>query len=182
MNAEKIFSRRKGFSLLELFLAVIIIAIFTSFITANITSQDQTVKAEAEKLAAYITGLTLKADRRHIGFTIRLNDTNDSKTVYWGEKTTPSEYIYKKNPTSKDKVILAPGFSIAYTVKENMGSSGHGEATYYELTYDANTNEFTPNNTFTLTKDSDNSVHYVHIRSGRIRASEVSTDLGADEE
>ena len=85
MKAEKIFSRRKGFSLIELFVAMIIIALFTSFITTNITSQSQTAKAEAEKLAAYITGLARKADRRHINFTIMFN--SDNAYNYFGSDT-----------------------------------------------------------------------------------------------
>ncbi|MBR1486616.1 MAG: type II secretion system protein, partial [Synergistaceae bacterium] len=70
MKTKIFFSRRKAFSLVELFVAMVIIAIFTSFVTSNVTSQSQTAKQETEKLAAYITDLMRKADRRHLSFTI----------------------------------------------------------------------------------------------------------------
>ena len=152
MKAEKIFPRRKGFSLIELFVAMIIIAVFTSFISVNITSQSQTAKSEAERVAAYITGLMRKSDRRHIPFTIKIN-SGDIKTT-WKE--------------ASDDFALNPGFSM--------------EAKPKEFAYDSNENEFTPNDKITLTKTLDSSVYYVHIRNGRVRASEVSTDLGENEE
>ena len=147
MKAEKIFSRRKGFSLIELFVAMIIIALFTSFITTNITSQSQTAKAEAEKLAAYITGLARKADRRHLGFTITFN--SNSTTTSWDRAPSP------------DIFALAPGFSLEKAKN---------------FTYNSNKNEFEDYDTITLKRDLDGKKCYIVIGDvgggGRIRVSE----------
>ena len=182
MKAEKIFSRRKGFSLIELFVAMIIIALFTSFITTNITSQSQTARAEAEKLAAYITGLARKADRRHINCHIKFDSNNAYVYAYLGDNDEKEKRTYIYDTTgaaSSDKVILAPGFLISpdFSVKLTNG----------ELRYLSNSNEFSNNGKIIITKatasDKDNDkYHYIHIRRGRVRASESQTDLGADEE
>ena len=162
MKAEKIFSRRKGFSLIELFVAMIIIALFTSFITTNITSQSQTAKAEAEKLAAYITGLARKADRRHINFTIMFN--SDNAYNYFGSDTEKRTYIFHNgtiDDTYDKKIILSPGFSLKANVNK--------------LEYDSNENEFNAGEII-LTKDLDSTKSYIIIgdvdNGGRIRVSE----------
>ena len=180
MKAEKIFSRRKGFSLIELFVAMIIIAAFTSFITTNITSQSQSVKSEAEKLAAHITDLTRKADRRHINCHIKFN--SDNVYSYFGEKDEEERrtYIYDARTTgtvSPDKIVLSPGFTI---------SSDFTNLSEKKLTYDSNENEFSNKGkiiiTNTLASNKDDKSYYIHFRFGRVRASETVTDLGENEE
>ena len=99
MKTKIFFSRRKAFSLVELFVAMVIIAIFTSFVTSNVTSQSQTAKQETEKLAAYITDLIRKADRRHLSFTInitRIDQNSDEVYVYFNNDKSSPTYIYKK--------------------------------------------------------------------------------------
>jgi len=155
---------------------VIIIAIFTSFITSNISSQSQTVKSEAEKLAMFITDLTRKADRRHMNFTIVLhfNSAPFNAYCYFGKNTKNRTYIYHENPDKIEegydkKIIVAPGFTLSLNFTN-------------DIVYDADKNEFSyadgkiANGKFILTRTLDDSKYYIHLRNGRIRASESESD------
>lgn len=94
MKAKKIFfAHRKAFSLVEIFIAMIIIAIFTSFMAPNVMSQRQTAKQEAEKLAAFLTNLTRKADRQHKSLIINFESDKVS--------------------CNADEFILTQGFTIS---------------------------------------------------------------------
>ena len=163
---KKIFSHRKAFSLVELFIVMIVIAIFTSFITSNITSQHQTAKQETEKLEAYITELIRKADRRHVSFTINFSDINKIY-FYWRDRDKDDKlvYLYKKNPDKDDEVIMTPGFSISE--KSFTGS---------ETTYSSSSNEFSNNGLLKITRDIDKTEYYLIFYKGRIRASETKGD------
>jgi len=179
MKAKKFYLiRRRGFSLLELFIAMVIIAIFASFITANINSQAQTAQSEAERLEAYLTDLTRKADRRHLDFTIKFE--SDNAYYYWAfgkdDDVNTRGYLYHENPDKIDttkytllfnKPILAQEFSISHNF-ENLKEN--------QLTYNATENEFNEKGRITLTQTLDQTKYYVHIRSGRARASENEKD------
>ena len=172
---KKIFSHRKAFSLVELFITMVIIAIFTSFVTSNIASQSQTAKQEAERLAAYFTDLMRKADRRHVSFTINFSSLKNVKNVYvfWGSDKTNPTYICKENPGTNDEVIMTPGFSISE--KSFTGSASIYE-TPNEVTYSSSSNRFLSNGSLTIKRDIDNSEYYLVFREGRIRASETKGD------
>ena len=151
---NKIFlQRQKGFSLVELFIAMIIIAIFSSFITANITSQSQTAKQEAEKLAAYLTDLARKSDRRHMNLTIKFENSN--VTAYFGTNSSNAATSYD----------IPSGFSISQNFPNN------------KLAYDSNENEFNNYGTITITKALNKTYHYIVIgnvgKGGRIRTTET---------
>ena len=160
---KKIFSHRKAFSLVELFIAMVVIAIFTSFVTSNITTQSQTVKQETEKLAAFITDLMRKADRRHMDFTIKFSNLKNVNVV-WGSNKSNDIYISKENPSKT--VILTPGF---YISEKTFNGS--------EVTYDSNSNEFSNNGTFTIKHVNTDDEYYLVIYKGRVRASETKDAL-----
>ena len=154
--------RRKAFSLVELFISMIIIAIFTSFITSNITSQSQTAKQEAEKLTAFITDLTRKADRRHMNFTIQFH--SDYAYSYFGSDTDNKTYIYDARATpgdSPDKIIIIPGFTLDHNFSKKI------------LTYKSNEDEFSDHGTITITRTRDKTSCDIGIDlDGRIRVGE----------
>lgn len=101
MKAKEIFgTHRKGLSLMELFIAMMIVAILTSFIAPNVASQRQTAKQEAERLAAFLTGLVRKSDRRHMDLTIKF-ETN-------------------KVTCNSDEFILTQGFSVSQNFSGNQ--------------------------------------------------------------
>ena len=143
------FSRRKAFSLVELFIAMVIIAIFASFIMANITSQNQTVKQEAERLVAYITDLMRKADRRHTNLTIKFESGKVSCNSVSSDFTLPS------------------GFSVS-EVSQNFSNK--------QLKYDSNKNEFDQNGKIKITRALGQTNYYIHFRYGRVRASESAEE------
>ena len=159
MKANKFFYYHKAFSLVELFITMLIIAIFASFITIDLTSQSQTAKQEAEKLAAFILDLTRKADRRHLDFTIQFE--SDQVYSYFGSDTGNKTYLLKENPDTTDTIILDPGFSIS----NNFNNS---------ITYNSNENEFNGTGTgkIIITRDSDQTKYYIIFRFGRVRVSE----------
>ena len=174
--------RRRGFTIIELFISMVIIAIFTSFITSNISSQSQTAKSEAEKLAAYITDLTRKADRRHMSFVIKFH--SGYTYYYWvhgkdNDKYTRG-YLYHNNPEEIDKTkytlltdtpILTPGFSLSGKFGLDKGVY---EADIDELSYNSNKNEFDYNGTLTLTRTLDSTRYNIVIdQEGRIRTEET---------
>ena len=165
---------RRGFSLIELSICVVIIFILASTIAVNINSYEQTAKQEAEKLEAYIHDLMRKADRSHRGFTIifksegivwRWTDLrDDSKNwnpIYW---TATNDEKYKEQ-------IINNKFQVDCNYIQN------------ELTYDSHKHVFSaPGRSFTVKRKSDNDKYslVVHSKSGRIRLSENPADSSND--
>ncbi|MBQ9419852.1 MAG: prepilin-type N-terminal cleavage/methylation domain-containing protein [Synergistaceae bacterium] len=150
---------KRGFSLVELFIAIVVMMILASAVTLNINSQRQTAKQEAEKLAAYLHDLMRQADKRHQNFTI---DFVGDSTIswHWVSNTTPTitKLIYKKNPGKGDNPIVNPGFTVEKTYS-NVSTA----------TYDYTDNTM-PMGTFTIKRDSDGEKYYVIIDSlGRVR-------------
>ena len=165
---------RRGFSLIELSICVVIIFILASTIAVNINSFEQTAKQEAEKLEAYIHDLMRKADRSHRGFAIifkpegivwRWTDLRDENKnwnpIYWTDK---NDEKYKKQ-------IINNKFKVDCNYIQN------------ELTYDSNKHAFSlPGRSFTVKRKSDNDKYslVVHSKSGRIRLSENPADSSND--
>lgn len=154
---------RRGFSLIELSICVVIIFILASTIAVNINSYEQTAKQEAEKLEAYIHDLMRKADRSHQAFELNLESNmirwqwSNNKTTW--KNATDGILIYKKNPTDKEKPIISPGFTVNHNFKNDI------------LTYQT-TKQFSNNGHFTITRDDDTTKYYVYIRLGRVRLAE----------
>lgn len=161
---------RRGFSLIELSICVVIIFILASTIAVNINSYEQTAKQEAEKLEAYIHDLMRKADRSHESFLL---DITDEKIISYWEHEKTHDYpkhgkkIYWKGngEQGKENPIISKGFTVKST-----------ESLKPDVGYNHIKNSFTQNGHFTITRDDDTTKYYVYIRLGRVRISETEYD------
>ena len=75
-------NRRRGFTLAELVVGVVVMIVTLGVTTMSLRSTDQTAKREAERLAAYIYRQMDKAVRIHKGFTMTVG--TDSVLIQWG--------------------------------------------------------------------------------------------------
>ena len=114
---------RKGFTLIEVLMSVMIMSIMAGVMAISFHSADQNPKREAEKVAAYITRLTQKSDRIKMSFDVKIS--NNALIVSWGntddnqepsfdisaglECTLPETltYDYKKYPKGA-KIFVSP--------------------------------------------------------------------------
>ena len=161
------FSRKRGFTLVELFTVIIIMIIFASFITMNMDAQRQTAKKETERFDVYLHDLMRKADRRHMNFEI----TNVSARIkfYWRNEDQRDEnagtLIYDPSPSDSDKPVIQSPFTLAFNLDK--------------VSYDAYTNEFKDKGHFTLTRSdykqgnaTPETIYYLHFNEGRTRLSD----------
>ena len=149
--------KRTGFTMLELVIAIAILGIMATALTLNSSSFQQTAKQtakhEAERLAAKIQSLMLKADRTHTHFQIKIYDNKMS--IQWN----------KNSSTEKDKDFEAnPGCSLSWNVSANI------------LYYSYITNKFTQGATITVNGKGD--PYYVIIATigSRVRVSKTKPE------
>ena len=165
---------RRGFSLIELSICVVIIFILASTIAVNIDSYRQTAKQEAEKLEAYIHDLMRKADRTHRGFEIAVK----SQGIIWRwtdlrdelKNWNPISWT-DKNDEKYKKQVINNEFQLECNYTQN------------ELTYNPDKHVFSlPGRSFTVKRKSDNDKYslVVHSKSGRIRLSENPVNSSND--
>ena len=169
---------KRGFSLVEFFISVVIIMILASAAAFNINSHRQTAKQEAEKLFRYLHDLTRRADRNHRDFTIEtVGDT--AIQWYWSDDTKHKTPIYKKTPGANDRPIISAGFTLAETFADN------------EIVYNVTENSFKrgdppdkdANGHFIITRnDGSSPPHYIMIRGGRARLSDSAEDDPDDDD
>ena len=76
-------NKRKGLTLTELLVGVIVMMITLSVATISLTSTDQTPRREAERITAYLTRLTQKSDRVKVSFDFELS--GNTLKVSWKE-------------------------------------------------------------------------------------------------
>ena len=155
MKVKKIFLSLKGFTLVEFLVSLIVMAIFASFYAVNLSSQDQTARQEAERIAAYLTDLTRKADRRHISFQIKKEGNNI--VGYW-DGTKSKFDIY----SGSDGQVLNKDFKM--------------EANQDLFTYNSEENKFTQKGHLRITRPLDGSSYDIKISDGRIRTSDSNED------
>ena len=79
-------NRRRGFTLAELIVGVVVMVVTLGVATMSLRSTDQTAKREEERLAAYIYRQMDKAVRIHKSFTMTVGI--DSVTINWGEQSS----------------------------------------------------------------------------------------------
>ena len=148
-------NNKKGYTLIELLVTVLITAILAGAVTLNSNIGQPTAKGVAEKIAASIHRVMTKAERIHDDFTIELR--GDDIWITWKSKGM----FYQKDVY----IINIPnGFSIE---RNNFTKS---------ITYSSEDNTFDVENTFgttfTVFRDNDKSHHYiVFYREGRMRTS-----------
>ena len=83
MGSKSCRTYRKGFTLVEVLMSVMIMSIMAGVMTLSYHAADPTPKREAEKLAAYITRLAQKSDRIKVGFNMKVS--GNVLNVSWGE-------------------------------------------------------------------------------------------------
>ena len=74
-------NRRRGFTLAELTVGVVVMIVTLGVATMSLRSTDQTAKREAERLVAYLYRQMDKAERAHKVFTMTVN--TQSVTINW---------------------------------------------------------------------------------------------------
>ncbi|MBQ3765036.1 MAG: type II secretion system protein, partial [Synergistaceae bacterium] len=65
-------NRKRGFTLIEIVTAMLVMAVIAGAAMMSITSAKQTAKREAERVQAYIYRQMQRADRMHKDFTIQV--------------------------------------------------------------------------------------------------------------
>ena len=159
----KKFLSRPGISFIEVLVSLSIIAILTLLFTMNITSQQQTAKKEAERIAEYLHDLMRQSDRIHRSFNIKFY--GEDIVWFWEDEPDDENYwkpiYWTRNIKLKQDPILSKGFTL-------IGNS----SLKTKLSYDSKKHEFDKEGHFTVTRDSDNTSYYVYIFNGRIRLSE----------
>ena len=74
-------NRERGFTLIEIVTAMLVMAVIAGAAMMSITSAKQTAKREKQRMMAYIYRLMQKADRTHKNFYIQV--ASDHLTVNW---------------------------------------------------------------------------------------------------
>ena len=74
-------NRKRGFTLIEIVTAMLVMAVITGAAMMSITSAKQTAKREKQRMMAYIYRLMQKADRTHKNFNIQV--VSDHLIVNW---------------------------------------------------------------------------------------------------
>ena len=142
-------NRKRGFTLIEIVTAMLVMAVIAGAGMMSITSAKQTAKREAERVQAYIYRKMQKADRMHKDFTLELSGT----------------YIYTNwnDEANKEKDYQA---SAGCTYEHNFeGHSCH---------YTFNNRRFEWPGTITV-NGADGNTYYVYIAGsteGRVRISD----------
>lgn len=149
----------RAFSLIELIVGIVLIAIITGAVTIKPTSARQSIRREAERVATYISSLIQFADRYQNPFT--LNFGNGSFVIDWAYRL--------KNGKFTQYFERSPKYKLSSNVQE--------------LKYSIKNNNFTQGATITVEQLSsddirDRSKYYVIIAviGGRIRTSPKPPD------
>ncbi|MBQ3347688.1 MAG: type II secretion system protein [Synergistaceae bacterium] len=67
-------NRRRGFTLAELIVGVVVMIVTLGVATMSLRSTDQTPKREAERIAMFLTRLTQKSDRIKMDVTVKMEN------------------------------------------------------------------------------------------------------------
>ena len=145
-------NRRRGFTLAELVVGVVVMIVTLGVATMSLRSTDQTAKREAERLAAYIYRRMDQAVRMHKPFTLKI--VLDQTTG-----------ITQVRINWKDDPPFEPSDGCRYSDNFPLGY----------VNYNASTQAFSQGGTITV-KDAKEEKYYLIIeppsRGGRIRLSD----------
>lgn len=150
-------NRRRGFTLAELIVGVVVMIVTLGVATMSLRSTDQTARREAERLVAYLYRQMDQAVRIHKGF--RLTIGPDSKTgidrvlINWGDQ-------------KYDNTPFEPSDGCSYS--DNFPNG--------DVNYLANKQAFSEGGTITVT-DAKGEKYYVIVepssKGGRVRLSDT---------
>ena len=154
---ENTMKTRKAFTLTELVVGIMVMAITYAAMSLSSSAAKQTAQHEAERLAAYIFRTIQKADRIHKGFNMEV--ATDSTEGYQYIKITWNEVGAENSKNVEDSFKVSAGCRY-----ENFPS----------LTYNEKNKQFNSGYTIVII-DSEGKEYYVIIASteGRIYTSET---------
>ena len=143
-----------GFSLIELLIGITIMGIMAAVITVSANSLRVTAKSEAERIAAYLIGLTHKYGSKRENFRIVLNDSNVERG---------KAIVIERT----DNRVYEP---ILDTFRLRNGCTFTNNTDTFE--YNHATNKFNHNGHMTITDSKgEKYVVYIYQNGGRIRTS-----------
>ena len=150
-------TKAKGFTLVELFVVISILALMAGVITLNSKVGKQTVKNEAEKIATYIHKRMKRSDKTHDSFTIKFRTTDGKDEIWlvWSSKgDTKRKYV--------DIVPVNPDFNFNYSFGLHIT----------DINYSPKSNTFDFNGHIEIKRVNDeNDKYYIIFYNGRIRTS-----------
>ena len=155
MENNNLFSgeKRKGFTIVEMAIVILILGIMASVMTFSPEIAKQTAKREAERLQMFLSSMEDAADRRHMNFDIEVGPILETGqvvvTISWGDKY----------PKSK----LEPTVGCSY---ENKLANKKG-------TYNARNKRFNAGGTITVIGADGECDVIIATTEGRIRISET---------
>ena len=118
---------RKGFTLVELVVGVTVMIVVTLVATISLDSAKQKPKNEAEKIAAYLSGLAQKADRIRMKLVIELADSK-IKATWLNDKGESKDY-------EPDFVLNNDCSYYTHFNPDNHNKTDVKELTYSRITY-----------------------------------------------
>ena len=121
--------RKSAFTLMELMVGMVIIAVTTTVIIANVDALGgQTAKREAEKLAHWLTTLMTIADSRNDGFTLTINA--NVPTIEWASShpLSPNTKKFEEASEGCSFRLTAPNGKLEYRVQTFVESVGEGKS------------------------------------------------------
>lgn len=83
---------RRGLTMIELLVGMMVMMITLSAARLSMNSVKQTPKREAERIVAYLTRLTQKADRIQVSFDVVVED-GEKMSVKWAGSSTEEESL-----------------------------------------------------------------------------------------
>ncbi len=156
MENNNLFSRekRKGFTIVEMAIVILILGIMASVMTFSPEIAKQTAKREAERLQMFLSSMEDTADRRHMNFDIEVGPIVETGqvvvTINWGSEKYP-------------KPKLEPSVGCSY---ENKLANKKG-------TYNARNKRFNAGGTITVIGADGECDVIIATTEGRIRISET---------
>ena len=127
--------KRQGMLLVEVMIAMLIIAVTAGAFSLSSDIWTVTAKREAERLAAKLNSAMNKADREHISFNLKIQ--NNEMRIIW------------QNPFKTEKAnteYLLPSAGCKYTWKSDSSNT----ATDKVVTYSYVTNKYIQGDTITI--------------------------------
>ena len=147
--------KRNGLLMVELIIAMTIIAVMAGAVTLSFSRYGMTAKREAERIFAKLNSLIIKADKTKTHFGIKVDSSKIE--IAWNSKYTN---LFQK--ADKFKEIINASNGCSYSWNRNQGSS---------ISYSYITNVFSPGATIAVKCKEE--YYYVVIAAvgGRIRLS-----------
>ena len=149
--------KRKALSIIELLVAITIMAVIASSLALAPQTGKQTAKREAERIAAYLIGLTHEFGRNRQNFELDLANSNLPRGRAFSVSSGGFHGMSRRDFYLRDGCTFEPDFGLNHTI----------------ITYHADKNTFDDNGHITIT-DFKGDMHKVVIYTqGRVKTEQV---------